>query len=60
LWESYLARHFRVPLDHLHAPAMELEHVTDPVMQQRLAEATDEPSRDPHGRRVPRAEPGSS
>lgn len=53
LWESYLQQHMEVPADHLHGPAMQLEHVTDEQMQRRLAEATRRPRFDPHGRQVP-------
>lgn len=53
LWETYLARHFDVPLDHVHRAAMDLEHVTDPAMQAALAEEVDNPRQDPHGRPLP-------
>ena len=53
LWETYLAKHFDVPIDHVHGAAMKLEHITDEAMQQRLAEETSRPAFDPHGRRVP-------
>ena len=53
LWETYLARHFNVPLDHVHDAAMQLEHVTDPAMQKQLAEEMQQPQFDPHGKRVP-------
>ena len=54
LWETYLAKHFDVPVDHVHRAAMDLEHVTDSVMQAALAEEVDNPSKDPHGRRLPK------
>ena len=53
LWETYLARHLDLPLDHVHFPAERLEHVTDPQLQRSLAEEMQQPSVDPHGKRVP-------
>jgi len=55
LWESYLHEHVGVAADHVHGTAHRVEHITTPAMQRKLDEATDEPSRDPHGRRVPPA-----
>jgi manganese/zinc/iron transport system permease protein len=53
LWESYLHEHLPLPADHVHAPAEQLEHVTDAAMQRQLAAEVAEPSHDPHGKRVP-------
>jgi manganese/zinc/iron transport system permease protein len=53
LWESYLAAHFELPLDHLHEPAERMEHFLDPVLQEELADALHHPHRDPHGRAIP-------
>jgi manganese/zinc/iron transport system permease protein len=53
LWESYLHRHFVLPVDHLHAPAEQLEHITDNDMQERLLERLEQGDQDPHGRRIP-------
>jgi manganese/zinc/iron transport system permease protein len=53
LWESYLALELRLPPDHVHAPAMALEHVTDPAMRRTLADRTGAPAQDPHGRAIP-------
>ncbi len=53
LWESYLHQYLPLPSDHVHATAERLEHVTDASMQDRLAEATDRPQYDPHGKRIP-------
>ncbi len=53
LWESFLAKHLRLPADHVHMPAERLEHITSPAMQQELAEKTGRPESDPHGKRVP-------
>ena len=53
LWEAWLEHTLGLPTDQLHDIAMLLEHVTDPRMQQQLAEETDSPRRDPHGRSIP-------
>ena len=53
LWESFLHKHLKLPVDHLHLPAERLEHITDPRMQQELADAADRPAYDPQGKPVP-------
>ena len=53
LWESYLHKHLHLPVDHLHAPAEQLEHVTDSALQKRLAAEADTPELDPQGRQIP-------
>lgn len=53
LWESYLGEHIQAPVDHLHAPAERLEHITDAGLQARLAESVGQPERDPHGAPIP-------
>lgn len=53
LWESYLDQNLSLPIDHLHAPAEQLEHVTDAAMLARLADATANPEIDPQGKAVP-------
>ncbi|MAE60165.1 MAG: iron ABC transporter [Planctomycetaceae bacterium] len=53
LWETYLDQQLDVPVDELHFPAEQLEHVTDPAMQRELAAHTDGPEVDPQGKRVP-------
>ncbi len=55
LWESYLAHHMHIPVDHVHGSAEVLEHVTTDEMQDRLADETAQPMYDPHGKRVPPA-----
>jgi Mn-dependent DtxR family transcriptional regulator len=40
-------------VDHLHASAERLEHVTDASMRSDLARATDKPRMDPQGREIP-------
>jgi manganese/zinc/iron transport system permease protein len=52
LWESYLAKHLGLPLDHLHEPAMRMEHYVGPKMRETLAEALQDET-DPHGREIP-------
>jgi len=52
LWESYLAKHLDLPLDHLHAPAERMEHFITPRIEAQLTEEIQSPS-DPHGRRIP-------
>ena len=54
LWESYLAKHFDLPSDHLHAPAGRVEHYLDPELRDKLAVELDTPQKDPHGRAIPR------
>lgn len=53
LWETYLVKHLHLPADHVHTPAMRLEHITDLQMQQQLADRTGQPERDPQGKRIP-------
>jgi hypothetical protein len=55
LWESYLDRHFELPLDHVHAPAERMEHFLGPELQSELASELEAPERDPHGRTIPSA-----
>lgn len=53
LWESYLYKYVDLPIHHLHFSAEQLEHVTGPDMQQRLASTIDSPVVDPHGKSIP-------
>jgi manganese/zinc/iron transport system permease protein len=53
LWELYMARHFDLPPDHLHATAEQVEHFLSPEMQSELAAELDQPTTDPHGRSIP-------
>lgn len=58
LWESYMARHFDLPGDHLHATAERVEHYLGPDLQAELAAELDQPETDPHGKSIPpRTEP---
>jgi manganese/zinc/iron transport system permease protein len=53
LWEMYLHQFVNLPPEELHFPAEQLEHITDPEMQDRLAARTDSPEQDPHGSSIP-------
>ena len=53
LWESYMARHFDLPGQQLHATAERVEHYLDPNLQAELAAELDQPSIDPHGKSIP-------
>lgn len=55
LWETYMARHFDVPGDHLHDAAHRVEHFLDPELRDQLARELDSPDTDPHGRDIPRS-----
>jgi manganese/zinc/iron transport system permease protein len=52
LWEGYLQSHLSLPVDHLHAPAERLEHVTSAAMREQLA-GDAEPQTDPQGKSIP-------
>lgn len=52
LWERYMADQVGLPVDHTHAPAEKLEHVTDERMREKLAAET-AARVDPHGRPIP-------
>lgn len=53
LWEAYMARHFDLPDDHLHATAEQVEHFLSPDIQAELAAELNEPATDPHGKSIP-------
>jgi manganese/zinc/iron transport system permease protein len=53
LWESYLATHFELAADHLHAPAERMEHFLDAELQQQLADELAGKALDPHGSPIP-------
>jgi Mn-dependent DtxR family transcriptional regulator len=52
LWEGYLQSNTTLAVDHLHAPAERLEHVTSPAMREQLA-GDAEPQTDPQGKSIP-------
>ncbi len=53
LWEAYIAKHFELPLDHLHFSAERAEHFITPAMRQELSADLTGPQRDPHGKEIP-------
>lgn len=53
LWESYLAKHFDLATDHLHASAEKMEHYISPNLQVELRQQLTEPTHDPHGQPIP-------
>jgi len=54
LWEAYLEKNLDLPPDHLHDPAMRMEHFIGPALQEELAAELHEPGTDPHGRQIPK------
>ena len=53
LWEAYLDQNFDLPPDHLHDPAMRMEHFIGPELREKLAAELEQPDTDPHGRAIP-------
>jgi manganese/zinc/iron transport system permease protein len=53
LWELYLAGAAAIPLDHLHATAMDLEHLANPDLLESLEAESARTARDPQGREIP-------
>lgn len=53
LWESYMARHFPLPDDHLHETAHRVEHFLDEPILDEIEQELDDPGQDPHGRSIP-------
>lgn len=53
LWEVYLMEYLSLPADHVHEPAMRMEHYIGPEMQTQLAAQLGGPETDPHGREIP-------
>jgi manganese/zinc/iron transport system permease protein len=53
LWESYMARHFTLPDDHLDETAHRVEHFLDDRLLSQLADELEHPEHDPHGRAIP-------
>lgn len=51
LWETFLANHLGLPLDHLHEPSHRVEHFITREMQSELT--TLAPDTDPHGKNIP-------
>ena len=57
LWESYMAKHFELPDDHLHETAARVEHYIGDNLRDRLADELDAPEVDPHGQEIPPSKP---
>ena len=53
LWESYVAKHFGLPADHLHLPAARVEHYISGPLREAIARDLHDTSRDPHGHPIP-------
>lgn len=53
LWESYMAKHFDLPDDHLHESAARVEHYLGSEMRDELAAELEDAAKDPHGREIP-------
>jgi manganese/zinc/iron transport system permease protein len=53
LWETYVAKHFELPDDHLHQTANWVEHFIDPDLRDELFVELSKPTEDPHGRVIP-------
>lgn len=56
LWEMYLVKFLGFSWDQVHDEAERLEHVTSDELEQRLDNALDFPTTDPHGDPIPGAE----
>ena len=50
LWESFLVKRLNLPLDHVHDPAMRMEHYIGRTLGDRLAEDLQDTAKDPHHR----------
>lgn len=59
LWESYMAKHFQLPEDHLHETAARVEHYLNPELRAELEAELETPDADPHGRAIPGESPAS-
>ena len=55
LWESYLAQHTALPLDHLHDPSERIEHFLSPELQKHIEREAGDVPEDPHGKPIPRS-----
>ncbi|MCE5259834.1 MAG: FeoA domain-containing protein [Chloroflexi bacterium] len=53
LWERFLQDVLGLRWDQVHEQACQLEHVTSPELEQRLARAAGEPDSCPHGHAIP-------
>lgn len=53
LFESYMAKHFDLPDDHLHQTASKVEHFIGPRLRLELEGELEQPETDPHGKAIP-------
>ncbi len=53
LWEAYLDKSLKLPLDHLHEPSDRIEHYLSPSLHQEIAREVGVEA-DPHGTAIPR------
>lgn len=53
LWELFLHRALRFPLDHLHDQAEQLEHELSDELEEHISRALGDPTLDPHGDPIP-------
>ncbi len=56
LWERFLTDVLGLSWDQVHEEACRLEHVTSPLVEERLAQLLGEPETCPHGHPIPTAE----
>jgi manganese/zinc/iron transport system permease protein len=52
LWEAYLDKSLKLPLDHLHEPSDRVEHYLSPSLHQEIAQEVGVEA-DPHGTAIP-------
>jgi len=57
IWETYLSNRLDLADDHLHRDAEDMEHVLDDEVIEQIDAALGHPSKDPHGRPIPRGAP---
>ncbi|MDZ7616052.1 MAG: metal ABC transporter permease [Patescibacteria group bacterium] len=57
LWEAYLVQYLNLPPDHVHEPAMRMEHFISAPLARELASDIASDETDPHGRDIPPAQP---
>jgi manganese/zinc/iron transport system permease protein len=59
LWEQYLVSHAGLDSDQIHNKAERLEHFTDITLREKLNEATQSATVDPHGAPIPPESPAT-
>ena len=53
LWELFLVKFMKLPWESVHLQADRLEHATDELLEEQLAELLGNPEHDPHGDPIP-------